>query len=518
MMILNILTAVLSPDQVGLVITLSVLCALLIAANIVLAVYLHKRGERKLCTYQLQNKRDKLLEQLEILRSGGVLSPEDIEQDDEDEDEILVEDDEEDEDEKEDVVPQQQINNLGVVSQEEVDETMDAQILVVAKTSKSAREKLGIADRQYDKKRYYVRYLLGFEAKLRSSSVDVKERYVALLNELSLYKGVKIVTSYRQQRIYKGRKTLGKIVFSGKTLCLALALNPADYAETKYRGIDKSDKKRYVNTPMFLKLTSSRKLEYAKYLLVQLADINTIVLDEAPVAPTVDLSEKSYDELFVDNKLQIVVLGEVPDSVEQVEEEDEEEYDEIVDATIIEELTRYNRSYSARVIQADDELKARYSELKNHILTYQGVYNKITWKREAFFSDKRVCVATFAIRGKTLCLYLPVNADKFDGTKYKVEDQSSKGSQVKLPTMYRIRSDRSTKFAKEMLDIVLTENGLKVNEDYKYVNFRPVYKSTENLIKKGFIRAKTTIVETPTTEVVKKVSKKAAATTAKTSK
>lgn len=518
MTILNILNAVLSPDQVGLVVILSVLCALLIAANIILAVYLHKRGERKLCTYQLQNRRDKLLEQLDILRSGGVLSPEDIEQEDDDEEEILVEDDEEDEndDEKNDVAPKQQvISNLSVVTQEEVDETMDAQILVVAKTSKEAREKLGVADKEYDKKRYYVRYSLGFEAKLRSSSVEVKERYVALLNELSLYKGVKTVTSYRQQRIYKGRKTLGKIVFSGKTLCLALALNPADYAETKYRGIDKSDKKRYANTPLFLKLTSARRLEYAKYLLVQLADANTIMLEESPVAPVVDFSEKTYEELFLDNKLQIIVLGEVPDSVEQVEDEDEEEFDEIVDATVIEELTRYNRSYSARVIQADDELKARYSELKNHILEYQGVYNKITWKREAFFADKRTCVATFAIRGKTLCLYLPVDASKFDGTKYKVEDLASKGSNAKLPTMYRIRSDRSTKFAKEMLDIVLTEHGLKVNEDYKFVNFRPVYKSTENLIKKGFIRAKTTVVETPTTEVVKKVVKKAAATTAK---
>lgn len=181
-------------------------------------------------------------------------------------------------------------------------------------------------------------------------------------------------------------------------------------------------------------------------------------------------------------------------------------------------MTRYNRSYSARVIQADDELKARYSELKNHILTYQGVYNKITWKREAFFADKRTCVATFAIRGKTLCLYLPVDASTFDGTKYKVEDITGKGTNAKLPTMYRIRSDRSTKFAKEMLDIVLTGKGLVVNEDYKYVNFRPVYKSTENLIKKGFIRAKTTVVETPTTETVtRKVSKKAAATTARKS-
>ena len=130
----------------------------------------------------------------------------------------------------------------GVVDKEEVDETMDAEILTVAKTSAEAKAKLGFESSEYDQKRYYVRYSLGFDAKLRLSGDEVKERYQALMNEISQYKGVKVKSSYRQQRIYKGRKTLGLIVFCGKTLCIALALNPAEYENTKYRGIDKSDK------------------------------------------------------------------------------------------------------------------------------------------------------------------------------------------------------------------------------------------------------------------------------------
>lgn len=523
MTIINLLAAGsrLSPDQIGLVVLLSFLAVLLVVANIVLWYLFHKRGERKLCTYQLQNKRDKLLQQLDILRAGGVLSPDDIEEEDEDEEEMLVVDDEEDDDDKDEFVPVAPAVNLSVVSQEEVDETMDAEILVVAKTSAQAREKLGIASSEFDKKRYYVRYAMGFEARLRSSSDEVKERYKALMNEIALYKGVKVKSSYRQQRIYKGRKTLGLITFAGKTLCVSFALNPADYAETKYRGIDKSDKKRYAKTPMLMKLTSTRRLEYAKYLLVQLADANTIVLEETPITQTFDLEAKTYDELFVDNKLQIIILGEVPDSVEQESEEDEEDVEELEGEAMAEELTRYNRSYTARVIQADDELKARYSELKNYILAYKGVYNKITWKREAFFVDRRTCVATFAIRGKTLCLFLPVDPAKFDGTKYKVESRPN----AKLPSMYRIKSDRSTKFAKEMLDIVFAEVGVAENAEYKPINFRPVYKSTENLINKGYIKVKTTVVE-PTQETKPSVrkaparkaageAKKAAATVAK---
>lgn len=515
MTITNLFAILLSPNEVGLIVILAALCALLIVANILLVIYLRKRGERKLCTYQLQSRRDKLLEQLNILRSGGLLNPEDLELEDEDEEEMLVIDDGEDDDEKDEFVPTRPvIGNLSVVTQEEVDETMDAEIMVIAKTSSAARERLGMSSAEYDKKRYYVRYAMGFEAKLRTSSDEVKERYTALMNELALYSGVKVKSSYRQRRIYKGRKTLGLITFAGKTLCVALALNPADYADTKYRGIDKSNKKRYAKTPLLMKLTSVRRLEYVKYLLVQLADANTIVMEEMPVAQTFDLAEKPYDELFVDNKLQIIVLGEVPDSVEQEEEEDEEEVDELEEA-VVEELTRYTRSYTARVIQGDDELKARYSELKNYILAYNGVYNKITWKREAFFADKRNCVLTFAIRGKTLCIFLPVDPAKFEGTKYKVENRPN----AKLPTMLRIRSDRSTKFAKEMIDIVFAEMGLKENETYQPINFRPIYKSTENLIKKGYIRVKTTVAEVPVGEkrpAKKSASNKVAATTSTT--
>ena len=172
----------------------------------------------------------------------------------------------------------------------------------------------------------------------------------------------------------------------------------------------------------------------------------------------------------------------------------------------MEELKRYNRSYTARIIQADDELKARYSEIKNHIISYRGVFNGITWKREAFYVPKRDCFATFAIRGKTLCLFLSVPSSKFEGTKYKVEDRTQQVRNAKMPTMFRIRSDRGTKYAKELIDIVLSEKGVKINEEYKPINYRPSYRSTENLINGGYIKVKTTqvIVEEPQTKTSKR--------------
>lgn len=483
--------SLLTDSQIVWVCVCCVLFVALIATNVLLVLYFRKTRERKLCTYQLQSKREDLLRQLQVLINGGKL--EDETDEDEDEEEKLVINERDDDDDKEETESVEK-NYLGVVTREDVDETMDAEILSVADLSAQSRQKLGFVGNQFDDKRYYARYSYSFEARLRNSSDEVKERYVELMNDLYQYK-VKLQLSNSQIRVYKGHNTLAVVTFAGKTLCIAYALNPKDYVNTKYRGVDKSGTKRYAKTPMMMKLTSPRKVQYAKYLMLQLADANTIVMEDQSQTLTFDLTAKTISELFDEDKMRITILGEVPEGVAQADEEEMaeevEDEEELNEELAQEEFTRYNRSFIARIIQADDELKARYSELKNHILSYKNVYNKITWKREAFYSDKRVCVATFAIRGKTLCLFLAVSPAKFDGTKYKVENRAEKRPHAKMPTMFRIRSDRSTKFAKEMLNIVFAEQGLIENLDYAPTNFRPAYKSTENLIKKGYIHAST---------------------------
>ncbi len=481
--------SLLTNSQIVWVCVCCVLAVCLVATNVLLILYFRKNRERKLCTYQLQAKREELISQLQVLISGGTI----VVGEDEEEDEesiLVVAEDEEDKDEQE----ASEHNYLGVVEQEDVDETMDAEILPVSELSELSRRKLGFEGSQYDGKRYYARYSFSFEARLRNASDEVKSRYVELMNDIYQYK-VKMQLSYNQIRVYKGRTTLALITFTGKTLCIAYALNPDDYVNTKYHGIDKSNKKRYAKTPMVLNLSSRRKVQYAKYLMLQLADAHTVIMEEQKENLAFDLSFKTISELFDEDKVRIVILGEVPKDAVQADEEEiaeeVEDEEEMKEELAQEEFTRYNRSFIARIIQADDELKARYSELKNHILSYKNVYNKITWKREAFYSDKRTCVATFAIRGKTLCLFLAVDPSKFDGTKYKVENRAHKRPHAKMPTMYRIRSDRSTKFAKEMINIVFAEGGLQENADYVPTNFRPSYKSTENLIKKGYIHAST---------------------------
>lgn len=132
---------------------------------------------------------------------------------------------------------------------------------------------LPIASEAKEKKKVYIRYNYSFRAKLIQSGEQIQSRYGELADEIKAYAAsrVKMSESWKQVRVYAGRNTLALILFKGRKLCIAFALDPAEYADTKYRGIDLSSIKRFQKTPMLLKLTSRRRTVYAKYLFMQAA-------------------------------------------------------------------------------------------------------------------------------------------------------------------------------------------------------------------------------------------------------
>lgn len=506
-MIHNLLAGIFSPSQIAGIVIVSLLAAVFIGLNILLWYWYQKRQERKLCSRQLQQKRDALLDRLEYLKSGGVISASD-EMDDED----FLDEEEQDNDNvtEEEAAEEFPVGIVPVEGEDGDYDSLGTEILAVKNMSDATREKLGFVGEEYETKRYYVRYVLSFEAKLRLADEEIKERYKAFCNEVALYKGLKIKGSFRQQRIYRGRKTLGLILFRGKTLCVAFALNPYDYIDTKYRGIDKSDKKRFENTPMLFKLTSARKLEHAKYLLLQLAEANTIALSSQPVHNEYELKRMTRDAMFNDEKLRITVLGEVPDEVETVDEPEEvveEVVKEIAPAApeaFVEQIEylddeeelefieteegrmRYDRSFAARIIGANDEVKRYYSALKNYLLGFKKVRCRMSWKFEKFRLGRN-CIALIAVRGKTLCLYLALNPMRFADSKYKVEDYSLRSAKTATPLMYRIKNDRRLKYAKELIDVLLFENDSEKGERSPE-DFVPPSRTTAELIEEGLIK------------------------------
>ena len=508
MSVMTNLGSIFSPKELTYIIVLSAVIALIIIANIVLFYFIRKHRERKLCTQQLQQKRDSLMSHLASITDDGSLAEDslifasapapavvedddiniDIEDEEETDDDDVDDEDDDDEDSDDDS------------EQQEGDELAPTEILAVADMSEYTRRKLGLVGEEYDDKSYFVRYKYGFDAKLRAASDEVKQRYTELVNELTAFKGVKITTSFRGQRVYKGRKTLAQIVIRGKTLCIAFALDPKDYEETKYAGIDKSDKKRFEKTPMLYKISSARRLDYARYLILQLAEANTLVTDTNAAPYPVDYAPKTLNELFEAQAIRIVVVGEISNSQVEADPElmlvgyayqepsAEEEQDDITvetpDGTLV-----IDRSFTARIIQANDDIKERYSVLKNNVMSYKGVHSKTGWKRENFSLGKDN-VVSFALRGTTLMLYLAVNLSALDKSRYKVENLSDVAIRRKTPLLFRVMDDQLLEQAKLLIEKVMIEHRAE-RVERKAQDYKLPYKPTDVLVKKDLVKITT---------------------------
>ncbi len=175
-------------------------------------------------------------------------------------------------------------------------------------------------DADWREGKVFVRYNFSFRARLIQSSPDVQRHYGEIMDEINAYDGVKTSISWRQMRVYKGRKTYALILFKGKKLCVAYALDPAEFAETKYRGQDKSEVRRFAKTPMLLKVFSDRKSRYARWLLAEMFSRDGIARGEA-VRTGFLLPYRSTAELIEDGLVKVMSSGEAeqPSQVEQAD-------------------------------------------------------------------------------------------------------------------------------------------------------------------------------------------------------
>lgn len=146
---------------------------------------------------------------------------------------------------------------------------------------------------------------------------------------------------------------------------------------------------------------------------------------------------------------------------------------------------RYDRSFTAKLIQSDDILKARYGELKNELMRYT-LKPRMSWSCESLYKG-RTTYAKFALRGKTLSLYLSLDPAEYSDTKYKFEDSGGVAKYAKTPMRLKLRSDRSVRWAKELIARLAEKYSLAKTEKQEE-NFCPEYEETTPLVNRKLIK------------------------------
>jgi hypothetical protein len=153
-------------------------------------------------------------------------------------------------------------------------------------------------------------------------------------------------------------------------------------------------------------------------------------------------------------------------------------------------VTRYKKSFTARLIQSWDESKSYYSDLKNVALSYKGLKSVVDWEYDCICSSDKAAedkaFVKFDIRGKTLCVYLALDPDDFKESKFKVERTEIKKFED-VPCLYRIKNPTRARNAAELIAMVCRQNGLSIGRKQNK-NYSLPYETTAQLIRRDLIK------------------------------
>ena len=178
-----------------------------------------------------------------------------------------------------------------------------------------------------------------------------------------------------------------------------------------------------------------------------------------------------------------------PSTTDDGDDEEESEIREVtVDGRTFQMVIRFSRSFTARVVQADDTLKGYYSEIKNELLSYDLVKSRISWKHDAF-NRGRLQLAKLVVRGKNLCVYLALDPNAYEVEKYHQVDQGDKNAYAKVPMMIRVKSDLGLRKAKFLISEMMANYEIEQGE-YEAVDYASQYpyRDTKTLIAENLVK------------------------------
>lgn len=165
-------------------------------------------------------------------------------------------------------------------------------------------------------------------------------------------------------------------------------------------------------------------------------------------------------------------------------------------------INRYRRSFRSRLVQSQGNVQEYYSAIKNALLSYKGVKGRVSWNYESF-NKGRTKLAKINAKTRTLYLYLAINPEELQDTKYFFEDVSSKKKYAEVPVLFKIKGERKFKHALELIEKLCGEQmALPPVKDFEPQDYTVPYQNTAELVQQGLVRQFTAAVPVEiTTEI-----------------
>ena len=144
-----------------------------------------------------------------------------------------------------------------------------------------------------------------------------------------------------------------------------------------------------------------------------------------------------------------------------------------------------SQSFIERIYAANSELKYYYSEVKNELLSYEGITHSVDRKYEVFYHGTRT-VAKLSICNGILRLYVNLDPQKYDKRQYNHRDMSKFECHEKTPLRINVNSLETLRHAKVFIRIIRKKERLESVSGFVRIDYEKFYTLKENFIPKIF--------------------------------
>lgn len=226
--------------------------------------------------------------------------------------------------------------------------------------------------------------------------------------------------------------------------------------------------------------------------------------DKAETHPCARAEARHMEELereteaFEEEQALLEENEDIPAEAEEQPEAPEETEEEIAAADAdevpagYEWVTRYRRSFKSRLIQ-NEKMQDFYTEIRNALSELAGLRSRVSQACENFrFHGDRI--ARLSIGGKTLTLYLALEPNAYEDTKYRYEDVSDRKTYAETPMKVRVTSKRMVKYAKELIADLAAKHEVPV-VGHIPMDYHAPFEDDAALIKKGLIKSYNVLVK-----------------------
>ncbi|HKL93789.1 MAG TPA: hypothetical protein VJZ69_00715 [Clostridia bacterium] len=341
--------------------------------------------------------------------------------------------------------------------------------------------------------------------KLKFASDDIKEFYNKIKNEIMSYKGVKTRMSNVSENFRKKRELIAKITLAGDNLKVFLALDLNDYPQNIYHQKDMSKMDLYLFVPFMLKIKTRLGVRKACFLVSEVMKKFGLVKNPkyteqdfiADLIPDEKEALAKSRSVKVLREKELIHLPRLIAEKEQASggdfyEEEPEEYDsdeldnppmnleavkkaEEVLIWKVEDVAKLyvadddaiilKRSMANKLKFADENIKKFYNSVKNTLMSYKGVKNRMSNVSENF-RLKRVLLAKMTLAGANLKLFLALNINEYPANIYHQKDMGGMDLYNFVPFMVKIKTPLGARKACVLVDEVMRKFGLQKNLKY----------------------------------------------------